>query len=246
VHKLNVHAHAFQVETTNADSALLSTQLSTEKVSDSTMNIEDMKSKAFEAEGNDHVKGTAIYEPDESLSISPTAVQRDRSIKAETYVYIVLAVGASLFLGMHMRRNLSAISDHVIVFALLAASVHQTFPGFNFTYKPGHPISGAVQVPSFPDLIILPNATAIALGDLKDNKLEGFGMAKSLPSATALNNRLREAANLGPTIFPILFAGIMGSTLRLVARWRAEKGSSIGVIYLRVLSGIEADLLSRN
>lgn len=114
------------------------------------------------------------------------------------------------------------------MFALLAASVHNTFPGFNIKYRPGHPVASAMQLPSFPELIILPNATAVWSGHT-DNGTRGLGMTKSLPSTTALNHRLREAAQLGPTIFPILFAGIVGSTLRLVARWRAEQGSSIEV-----------------
>jgi hypothetical protein len=50
-----------------------------------------------------------------------------------------------------------------------------------------------------------------------------------VPNAAVLNNRLRQADKLGPTIFRILLAGTVGSTLRLLARWRAEKGSSIEV-----------------
>ena len=45
----------------------------------------------------------------------------------------------------------------------------------------------------------------------------------------SLNEKLLEAAKLGPTIFPILFAAIIGGFLRLVARWRAEKASTVEV-----------------
>jgi len=55
------------------------------------------------------------------------------------------------------------------------------------------------------------------------------GTAVVFTHPTPLNAHLLEAAKLGPTIFPILFAGVVGSFLRLVARTRAEKGSTTEV-----------------
>jgi hypothetical protein len=107
----------------------------------------------------------------------------------------------------------------------LAASVHHTYPGFNIKYRPLH---GAFQdCLSFPTPIYYPNGTADVSGYPKGTDVNEF--TTPVPQAAALNNRLRQAAKLGPTIFPILFAGTVGSTLKLLARWRAEKGSSIEV-----------------
>jgi hypothetical protein len=44
-----------------------------------------------------------------------------------------------------------------------------------------------------------------------------------------LSDSLFEIAKLGPTILPILFSVIISAFLRLTARWKAEKGSSIKV-----------------
>jgi hypothetical protein len=55
-------------------------------------------------------------------------------------------------------------------------------------------------------------------------------MSMETSPGTGINLHLLEVAKFGPPIFPILFAGIFGSTLRLAARWRAEKGSTIEVI----------------
>lgn len=98
------------------------------------------------------------------------------------------------------------------MFALLSASVHNTYPGTNIKYRTGGPIFYTADN-GLGDLLLLdPNGT-------------DFYYLNPDP----LNTRLAEAAKLGPTILPILFAGIVGSTLRLVARWRAEKGSTLKV-----------------
>jgi len=47
-----------------------------------------------------------------------------------------------------------------------------------------------------------------------------------------LNLRLMEGAKLGPAIFLILFTGIVGNTIRLVTRRKAERGSTIEVLNL--------------
>jgi hypothetical protein len=37
------------------------------------------------------------------------------------------------------------------------------------------------------------------------------------------------AAKLGPTIFPIIFAAVVGRLMKSLALWRAEKGTNLGV-----------------
>jgi hypothetical protein len=44
-----------------------------------------------------------------------------------------------------------------------------------------------------------------------------------------LNNSLLEMAKYGPTILPVLFACIVGSALRLIGRWKAERGVAVTV-----------------
>jgi len=38
------------------------------------------------------------------------------------------------------------------------------------------------------------------------------------------------AAKLGPSIFPILFAAVVGRLMRTLALWRAERGTSLGLL----------------
>jgi hypothetical protein len=85
----------------------------------------------------------------------------------------------------------------------------RTFLGTNLKYSTGGPI----PVGLYPYYnLFYPNGTA-------------FVFTHPAP----LNAHLLEAAKLGPTIFPILFSCVVGSFLRLVARTRAEKGSTTGV-----------------
>lgn len=44
-----------------------------------------------------------------------------------------------------------------------------------------------------------------------------------------LNVKLLEAAKLGPTIYPILFAAVISTTIRLIARWWVEQGLLLNV-----------------
>ena len=92
----------------------------------------------------------------------------------------------------------------------------RTFPRTHFKYSTGGPIllGWPFFSPSYP------NGTEPQLY---------LGSQSSLPRNTTLNANLFEAAKLGPTIFPILFAGAVGSFLRLLARKRAEQGSTIEV-----------------
>lgn len=42
-------------------------------------------------------------------------------------------------------------------------------------------------------------------------------------------NAVVQATQLGPTIFPIVFAAIVGSLMRSYALWRAQNGAALGV-----------------
>lgn len=42
-------------------------------------------------------------------------------------------------------------------------------------------------------------------------------------------NAVVQATHLGPTIFPIVFAAIVGSMMRSYALWRAQNGAALGV-----------------
>lgn len=46
---------------------------------------------------------------------------------------------------------------------------------------------------------------------------------------SSLGQKVQEAAKLGPTIYPIVFAAIVTRFLRHLAQWQAEKGQSLGV-----------------
>ncbi|PMD30946.1 hypothetical protein L207DRAFT_591891 [Hyaloscypha variabilis F] len=130
---------------------------------------------------------------------SPSTMNKWSSIVAlEISLYILMAIGAVIFL----------------IFALLAASVDRTFPRTHFKYSTGGPIllGWPFFSPSYP------NGTEPQLY---------LGSQSSLLRNTTLNANLFEAAKLGPTIFPILFAGAVGSFLRLLARKRAEQGSTM-------------------
>lgn len=41
---------------------------------------------------------------------------------------------------------------------------------------------------------------------------------------------IEEAAKLGPTLFPIIFAAVVGRLMRCYALWRAEHGTSLGIL----------------
>jgi hypothetical protein len=56
-------------------------------------------------------------------------------------------------------------------------------------------------------------------------------------SALALNNKpisdggksLLRAMQLGPTVYPLVFACIAGRTLKTIALWKVERGTTVGV-----------------
>ncbi|HEY9421337.1 MAG TPA: hypothetical protein VIW92_07985, partial [Thermoanaerobaculia bacterium] len=63
-------------------------------------------------------------------------------------------------------------------------------------------------------------------------------------------SQVRSAANLGPTIFPIVFAIQMRRMLRFVARWRAERGATLGTLEqlmgsLSIFGTVETNFLLR-
>lgn len=98
------------------------------------------------------------------------------------------------------------------VFAILAASVHSTYPGTNIKYYAnGPPLS-----PPFEGI-----GTSLAWN---------FSGAYDGPTYGSMNLSLLQAAKLTPIILPILFAGIVGNVLRLFARWKGENGINIGVL----------------
>lgn len=41
---------------------------------------------------------------------------------------------------------------------------------------------------------------------------------------------IEQAAKLGPTLFPIIFAAVVGRLMRVVALWRAERGAPLGIL----------------
>ncbi|CZR65447.1 uncharacterized protein PAC_15347 [Phialocephala subalpina] len=109
---------------------------------------------------------------------------------------------------------LALIAMLLLCYALLAAGVHSTYYGRTTRYSVGHPI-------------LLTNVTTMN-GTNYDLRLNTEGGYAYVPeSQNRLNMRLLEAAKLGPTVLPIVFAAIVGNFLRLFARWKAENGSRI-------------------
>jgi hypothetical protein len=48
-------------------------------------------------------------------------------------------------------------------------------------------------------------------------------------------SHIANAAKLGPTIFPIIFAAVVGRLMKFCALWRAENGTNLGVRTLSLL-----------
>ena len=44
------------------------------------------------------------------------------------------------------------------------------------------------------------------------------------------NKKVIEASRLAPTLWPILFAAILGNSIRALARWKAERGARLGLL----------------
>ncbi|KAF2156613.1 hypothetical protein K461DRAFT_263645 [Myriangium duriaei CBS 260.36] len=67
-------------------------------------------------------------------------------------------------------------------------------------------------------------------------KLDGQPILDEHGQMTTLGRRAIQASTLGPTIFPILFAAIAGTALKMVARLLAERGAKLGVLETLVTS----------
>lgn len=50
------------------------------------------------------------------------------------------------------------------------------------------------------------------------------------PVSSSRGQILEQAARLGPTLFPIIFAAVVGRLMRTYALWRAERGASLGIL----------------
>lgn len=52
------------------------------------------------------------------------------------------------------------------------------------------------------------------------------------PVSSSLGQKVEQAAKIAPTLFPVVFAAVVGGFMRTYALWRAERGSSLGVLEL--------------
>lgn len=51
-----------------------------------------------------------------------------------------------------------------------------------------------------------------------------------------MGHGVEEAAKVGPSIYPIVFAAIVARFLRHLARWQAERGARLGVYSPKIRS----------
>jgi hypothetical protein len=68
------------------------------------------------------------------------------------------------------------------------------------------------------------------------------------PISSSLGQRVELTAKLAPTLFPIIFAAVVGRLMRTYALWRAERGANLGIIELlngsqNLLSAFERAIL---
>ncbi|KAF4631718.1 hypothetical protein G7Y89_g6411 [Cudoniella acicularis] len=81
--------------------------------------------------------------------------------------------------------------------------------------------------PVQPVLIIPPPGVT---NDSLDLLISQNGTITSTPRNTnPLNLQLLQVAKFGPTVIPLLFSAMIGSALRLLARWKAQKGTKLKV-----------------
>ncbi|KAH7321838.1 hypothetical protein BKA65DRAFT_568710 [Rhexocercosporidium sp. MPI-PUGE-AT-0058] len=100
------------------------------------------------------------------------------------------------------------------VFAIMCASVNNAYSGRDGKYR----LKKVMSEAEVADMVIDYNDVTIFQNDM-------FGK----------NGQLFNLAKLGATFIPIVFALIIGATLRLVARWKAERGTKL--LTLEVLVG---------
>ncbi|KAH6715596.1 hypothetical protein BKA61DRAFT_722745 [Leptodontidium sp. MPI-SDFR-AT-0119] len=120
--------------------------------------------------------------------------------------------GGTMEILAYILLALSAVL--ILVFAIMCASVNNAYIGRAGKYKPKKIMSEAEAadvIIDYSDVTIFQNRMVGMISQL-------FNMAK-----------------LGATLIPIVFALIIGATLRLVARWKAGRGSKL--ITLEVLVG---------
>lgn len=53
---------------------------------------------------------------------------------------------------------------------------------------------------------------------------------------SAFGSKVKFAMNLSPTVFPIVFAAIIGRSMKMIARYMAEKGTKIATLELLMAS----------
>ena len=68
------------------------------------------------------------------------------------------------------------------------------------------------------------------------------------PISSSLGQKVEQTAKLAPTLFPVIFAALVGRLMRTAALWRAERGASLGVLELlngsqNLLSAFERTVL---
>ncbi|KAL2072546.1 hypothetical protein VTL71DRAFT_11889 [Oculimacula yallundae] len=141
----------------------------------------------------------------------------------------------------HIRKNTWEIVFHILMglsasaflaLALLSASVNYTYPGLRFKYVPGGPVLslyGKIHGES-----IYPNGSVAQSYDMCNDSWGGSCYPEDLDSP--LNLHLLQATKVAPTLFPIIFAAIFAGTIRLFARWKAEKKLSVETLELLVAS----------
>ncbi|KUJ14510.1 uncharacterized protein LY89DRAFT_736543 [Mollisia scopiformis] len=156
---------------------------------------------------------------------SPMRVGEIKRKLLEICCLVFLALIAVMILCEYnlTAQTLQPLTFRILVFALLSASVHDTYPGRMTRYFPGKPV-------------MLTNISNIN-GTDHDVFLGSSGNFDYIPIATHnLNHRVLQAAKLSPTICPIAFSAIVGSFLRNLSHWKAQKGSKLQTLELLINS----------
>lgn len=139
--------------------------------------------------------------------ISPMPLTKSKmALVLESFMYLSMGICSTMFFGKFREVLLQSSTKNIQVFAILAASVHKTYPGTNIRYRSNEPPLS----PPFDE-----DTTGLTWS---------FNGPYYGPSYGSLNLSLLQAAKLTPTILPILFASVVGNFLRLFARWKAERG----------------------
>jgi hypothetical protein len=84
------------------------------------------------------------------------------------------------------------------------------------------------------DLVIAPSISASSNHMLIETKLThavlaSCALALDSQPLSPWGQRIVEATKLGPTVYPIIFAGLVGRLMKSMALWRAERGANLGV-----------------